>query len=221
MARPEVSFVDIAGAADATGAAVVVDVLRAFTTAAWALHLGAERITLVADLDEALTLKAADPGSLAFCDGRPKEGFDLFNSPVQLQALDVRGRRIVQRTTNGTQGVVAARHADLLLCASFVVAAATARRLRAAAPAQITFVVTGGDEDLACAEHIAALVAGDRPPPDALERARRSPVAGDLRSGPSRGYAGVDPGDVEACLELDRIDRVLEVRNEDGRLVLR
>lgn len=221
MAPPPVRFVDTAGAEGLTGAAVVVDVLRAFTTAAWALHLGAEQITLVADLDEALAMKAADPGTLAFCDGRPKDGFDLFNSPVQLQAMDLAGRRIVQRTTNGTQGVVAARAAELLLCASFVVAGATARRLRATSPGEITFVVTGGDEDLACAEHIAALVQGRTPPSDALDRARRSATAEDLRAGPSRGYAGVDPGDVEACLELDRIDRVLEVHRLDGRLVLR
>lgn len=221
MASPRVRFVYLAGAEGLTGTAVVVDVLRAFTTAAWALHLGAEQITLVADLEEALAMKAAEPATLAFCDGRPKDGFDLFNSPVQLQALDEAGRRIVQRTTNGTQGVVAARAADLLLCASFVIAGATARRLRTAAPDEITFVVTGGDEDLACAEHIAALVQGRPPPADALDRARRSEAAAELDSGPSRGYTGTDPGDVEACLELDRIDRVLEVHRVDGHLVLR
>jgi phosphosulfolactate phosphohydrolase-like enzyme len=35
------------------GAAVVVDVLRAFTTAAWAFHLGAERLILVCGIDDA------------------------------------------------------------------------------------------------------------------------------------------------------------------------
>ncbi|MBK5222286.1 MAG: 2-phosphosulfolactate phosphatase [Acidimicrobiia bacterium] len=220
MPPPTVTFTDVAGAADTTGAAVVVDVIRAFTTAAWAMHLGAEQITLVAGLDEALAIKAAEPGTLAFCDGRPKEGFDLFNSPVQLQRLDVAGRRIVHRTTNGTQGVVAARRASPLLCASFVVAAATARRLRESAVDHVTFVITGTDEDLACAEHIAALVRGEKPPSDALDRARRSAAAADIDSAPSRGYTGVDPGDVDACLDLDRFDLVLEVHTIDDRLVL-
>lgn len=220
MTTPTIELTDLAGARGASGTVVVVDVLRAFTTAAWALHLGAVEVELVGDLDEALAIKAAVPGTIAVCDGRPKEGFDLFNSPVQLQDLRVAGRRVVQRTTNGTQGVVAARDAELLLCASFVVAAATARRIRSAASEHVTFVVTGGDEDLACAEHIAALVSGAPPPPDALERARRCSAAEDLRSGPARGHVGTHPDDVEACLELDRFDLVLEVHRLDGRLVL-
>ena len=217
---PSASFCDLDGAEGLDGTVVVVDVLRAFTTAAWALHLGASEITLVAELDEALALKAADDRILAFCDGRPKPGFDLHNSPVQIRSLDVSGRHVVQRTTNGTQGAVAARHADLLLCASLVVASATARRIREAAPSHVTYVVTGGDEDLACAAHIAALVAGQSPPTDTVERVRRSTTAAELLAGPARGYTGVDPGDVDACVEVDRFDLVLEVHRRDGRLVI-
>lgn len=48
---------------------------------------------------------------------------------------------------------------SLILCASFVVAGATARLLQARASGTITFVVTGddgnADEDLACAQYIA------------------------------------------------------------------
>ena len=47
---------------DVTGAVVVVDVIRAFTTAAYAFGAGAEAIYLVAGVDEALQFKAAHPG---------------------------------------------------------------------------------------------------------------------------------------------------------------
>ena len=40
------------------GTAVVVDVMRAFTTASWAFELGVERIVLAESLDEALRYKA-------------------------------------------------------------------------------------------------------------------------------------------------------------------
>ncbi|MEU2931074.1 2-phosphosulfolactate phosphatase, partial [Streptomyces sp. NPDC007251] len=49
--------------------AVVIDVMRAFTTAAWAFHRGADKIVLAADEDEALAIKACHPGWLALKDG--------------------------------------------------------------------------------------------------------------------------------------------------------
>ena len=219
---PSFSYVDIAGARGVEGAVVVVDVLRAFTTAAWAIQLGATEIVLVADLDEALAFKAAHPGSLAFCDGSAKEGFDLHNSPVQLLSLDVAGRRIAQRTGHGTQGVVAAAGASPLLCASFVVAGATVRHLAGARAEHVTFVVTGGEEDQACAEYIAGLLGGGPPDLSALARARSSPAAIDLmEKGADDTYTGVDPADVDMCLELDRFAFTLEVTDIDGRQVLR
>ena len=84
-------------AGDLTGRAVVViDVLRAFTTAAWAFELGVERIVLTDDLDEALRLKAHLPKALAMKDGEPEPGFDLTNSPAQLRAAF--GRRPTGRS---------------------------------------------------------------------------------------------------------------------------
>jgi 2-phosphosulfolactate phosphatase len=61
--------------------AVVIDVKRAFTTAAWAFHRGADKIVLAADEDEALAIKARHPGWLALKDGAPISGFGLTDSP--------------------------------------------------------------------------------------------------------------------------------------------
>lgn len=216
----ECRFISQAEAEAATGAAVVVDVMRAFTTAAWAFHLGASRIVLVGELDEALALKAATPGSLACCDGAPKAGFDLFNSPGQLLSVDVTGRVIVQRTTSGTRRALAVRQCSPLLCAGFVTAGATAAVLRRAEVGTVSFVLGGGDEDWACAEHIAALLAGDAPDSDLVDRARRSPAAVDLAEGLAKGFAGVSELDVAMCLELDRFDFALNARGENATLVL-
>lgn len=218
-----VDFVDIDAAAriDPDRSVVVVDVMRAFTTAAWAFHLGADRIVLFAHLDDALAFKAATPGALAFCDGAPKEGFDLFNSPGQLLDLDVAGRPIAQRTTAGTQGAVAAGHANLVLCTGFVTAAATARLLTAKNATDVVFVITGGDEDLACAEHISCALSGNPPDSTYVDRARHSPAARDLLEGVRLGYRGVDPADVDICLDLDRFDFALQATRTKQHLTLK
>ncbi len=203
------SFTSIADAPAAPAVAVVVDVMRAFTVAAHAFAGGAEKIVFAATHAEALAFKARNPGWLAFQDGAPVPGFDLANSPAQADALDLRGRTIVQRTTAGTAGALAVAGAGTLLCASFTVAAATAAFLRRLRPEAVTFVVTGDDgraeEDLACAQYIAALV--DSPATDPapyLDRARHSAAAADLTAGLRRGYTGIHPADIPLCLTPDR-----------------
>ncbi|WP_330461367.1 2-phosphosulfolactate phosphatase [Streptomyces sp. NBC_00820] len=157
------TYTGIPGAPVAPDVAVVVDVMRAFTVAAWAFRGGAEKIVFAGTQEEALELKARHRDWLAFQDGPPVPGFDLANSPALLRSLDVRGRTVVQKTTAGTAGALAVAEARLLLCASFAVAGATAEVLRRARPERVTFVVTGdggrAEEDLACAQYIAALAA--------------------------------------------------------------
>ena len=54
----------LSGAREAEGIAVVIDVLRAFTSAAYMIYLGAEKIVLMADPEEVLRFKA-ERGALA------------------------------------------------------------------------------------------------------------------------------------------------------------
>ena len=96
------------------GPVVVVDVLRAFTTAAYAFGAGATHIFLVGSVEEALDFKATNPGVLAMGEnyGEKPPGFNFSNSPVEIATADVTGRTLVQRTSAGTQGVVQARRGD-------------------------------------------------------------------------------------------------------------
>jgi hypothetical protein len=102
LARWELDGVD--------GAVVVVDVIRAFSTAAYAFGAGAAEIFLVGSADDALEFKAANPGSLAMGEerGLRPDGFDFPNSPAMVRDADLEGRTLVQRTSAGTQGVVGA-----------------------------------------------------------------------------------------------------------------
>lgn len=202
---------------------VVVDVLRAFTTAAWIVEGGASALLLTATREDALAEKARlGPAAVAVTDSDLGDGFELGNSPAQVRRFPLAGRPVVQTTTNGTVGVHAARSAPLVLCASLLTASATARALRASRAERVTFVITGhdgtADEDLACADLIQAEVARRSPPADTLERVRRSRAAAGLRRGLAAGYAGVDEADVAMACEIDRFDFALAAAWRDGRI---
>ena len=128
-----------------TGPVVVIDTIRAFTTAASAFAAGASEIVLVDSVEEALRFKAANPGTWAMGEdgGLRPEGFDLPNSPAMASSADLAGRTVVQRTSAGTRGVVAARSADRLWAASLVCASATARAVLAAGLGEPSYVITG------------------------------------------------------------------------------
>lgn len=227
MCGMDARFVSIAELSEGPSVAVVIDVMRAFTVAAWAFARGAEKVVLAGTLDEALALKADNPEWVTLKDGPPAPGFDAVNSPGMLRAADLDGRTVVQKTTYGTAGALAARDASLVLCASFVVAGATAQLLRTCASDSVTFVVTGedgqADEDLACAEYIARLAAA-RARTDAapfLHRAATSRGAARLAEGADRGVEGIHHDDLALCLELDRFPFAMVAAAEDSLMVLR
>lgn len=219
----ETRFLGIPELTEAPSVAVVVDVMRAFTVAAWAFARGAEKIVLAESLDDALALKVRHPDWVALKDGPPAPGFDAVNSPGLLRSVDLGGRTVVQKTTAGTVGALAVKEASLVLCAGFVVAEATARILRTRECDRVTFVVTGeggqADEDLACAQYI-ALRATDAGTDAAgfLRRAGESRAAAELAEGVRQG---VHPDDVELCLELDRFPFAMVATPEDSLMVLR
>jgi 2-phosphosulfolactate phosphatase len=160
------NYYSLEDADKATGFVVVVDVLRAFTTAAHAFNVGVEKILPVSGVEEAVQLRKRIPGSLIMgeVDGIKPVGFNFGNSPAAFCSIDLSGRTLIQRTSAGTQGIVRAVNANHLFAASFVVAKATAGEILCQKPAEVSFVITGesaardGDEDRACAEYIQALV---------------------------------------------------------------
>jgi len=209
------------GAREATGHAVVVDVFRAFTTAAFCVAAGAREIVLVADHEQALALKRADPSLFLTgeIDGRPIPGFDVGNSPSAIEHLDLTGRRVVQRTSGGTQGVNAATAARDVLLSSFVIAEATIRYVRQRTD-EVTIVATGhggtktSEEDEACARYIAARLMG-RPVDVAAI------VASLWEHEDPRWPEWFPRRDAELACQVDRFDFALPVAREDGLLVAR
>ena len=211
----------------ATGTVVVIDVLRAFSTAAYAFAAGAREIVLASSVEEALALKSQMPDALVMGEvgGLPLKEFDFGNSPVALSSANLAGRRLIQRTSAGTQGIVRSRQADHLLASSLCCASATARAIRKLAPGTVTFVITGlrpdghGDEDAACADYIEARLGGG--PVDAAPFVER--VVASLAARPF-----VDPArpefplaDLEYCVQVDRFDFAMPVRRRSGLFVMK
>jgi 2-phosphosulfolactate phosphatase len=110
-----------------TDTVVVIDVLRAFTTSAYAFAEGVSDIALVSSVEDAFNLRKRFPDALILgeVDGYPVEGFDLGNSPSVLIGSDLSGKRLIQRTSTGTQGVIRSSQASNILATGLCSISAT------------------------------------------------------------------------------------------------
>ena len=225
----QIEYASLETCDNASDTVVVIDVCRAFTTAAFAFAAGARDIILVSTVEEAFDLRQRFPGALVMGEvgGLPVQGFDYSNSPDDLVRVDLSGRRLIQRTSAGTQGIVRSVQAETLLASSFVCADATARYVKDLAPDRVTFVITGMDvqddagEDRACAEYIAALL--NELEPDVtpyLRWTRNWPRESDIGQFSPTALAGL-LRDRERCIEVNRFDFTLRVRRQSGLLVMR
>ena len=221
----DIKRVTLETCADATGTVVVIDVLRAFTTAAYAFAAGVVDITLVTDVEDAFALRGRDPELTLVGEvrGLPIEGFDYGNSPSAFLGRDFSGRRLVQRTSAGTQGVVRSGKANALLAASLCSGRATARYILQNPESPVTLVVTGarpgdhGDDDGACADYLEALLEGATP--DQAEIVRRVRGSGAARKFLDPAVPEFPLADLECAIEIDRFDFALPVRR-NGLLVM-
>ena len=103
---------------------VVIDVLRASTTIATALHRGAREIIPVSTIESAVKISGSLFGEVTLRGGERNakmiEGFNLGNSPLEYTEELVRGKSIIFVTTNGSGAIVKGRHSKNLVVGSFV-----------------------------------------------------------------------------------------------------
>jgi len=217
----------IEGARRARGTVVIIDVFRAFTTAAVALSRGASRIIMVAEPDEALQLREKGMGEICVgeVDGKRPEGFDFGNSPYEMVRASLGGKVIIQSTRAGTVGVEAATGATAIYAGSLVTAKATAQAILHEAPPLVTIVAMGfngqirTDEDELCALYLRNLLQGRRPDPQAVRTLVR-------QSGEMARLAALDPPhgfpqDCDMAMEIDKYDFAVRVGRENNLLVAR
>lgn len=176
-------------------------------------------------VDDAFALRERWPDALVMGEvhGRRVAGFDFGNSTTAIAKADLAGRRLIQRTSAGTQGVVAAADgADEIILGSFVCADAIARWIARAAPAVVSLVAMGmrgerpAAEDEACAELLSARLEGRRLDERALLDDLVGGGAGARFEEDSEDFPR---SDVDYCLRLDAFPFVMRVARRDGLLV--
>jgi 2-phosphosulfolactate phosphatase len=164
--------------------AVVVDVLRATSTATQALASGYQRVLCAETVERACQLRAPNRILAGERQCRRPTGFDQGNSPRE--AIDRRGEELVLATTNGAPTIVAATECApqvLLACLLNLNAVCGALEMRPDLNVQIVCSGTDGAvalEDVYVAGRLSAALLGARTDAalvaEAVARAYASPL---------------------------------------------
>ena len=218
-----VSLLD--GAKTAEGTVVIVDVYRAFTTAAVAFARGVKKIVLVAEVADAIKAKQAGKGDFTAgeVDGRKPAGFDFGNSPYELACSDVAGKTMILSTRAGVVGAMSATKAERLYGCALVNAAATAQAILAEAPKVVTIVAMGwagktrSDEDEQCALYLRNLLQGRQPDREAVRSLVLSGAESQKFGDPAQPH--FHPEDRNLALNIDGIPVPVRWVREDESLI--
>ena len=209
---------------------VVIDVLRSTSTILTALENGAARVLPVESIETATRLVSlSDRGDKLLAGeqkGLPIEGFDLFNSPSELDRETIGGRTIILATSNGTPAIAAAsQKAGRVLVCSIGNVDAVAEEI--SGEGDIVIICSGNEgrlsgEDLLCA---GILLGALDPPVDRgtlddpaaiamlLAERHSGDIEGYLKT-TDRGRKLIELGygkDIELCSKRGSVTRVPEV----------
>lgn len=206
----------------ASGLVVVIDVLRAFTTAGYLFDAGVEEIFLVSQVKEAFALRNQLPDCIIAgeVDGVRVPGFDMGNSPSTINAVVHPAKRVILRTTAGTQGVILAKEAGVILTTALTNVSATVRYIQNLAPESVTLIQSGlfedrgwGDEDVACADVIEDMILNKPIYWNSIYQRVRASKAGSHYDGTRIDFPFAD---LQMTLERDRFHFAMLVERKDG-----
>lgn len=236
--------------APAESVCIVVDVLRASSACVTMFESGIEAVAVAPDPEAARQLREHLFPAALLCgevDGLPPEGFDYGNSPLEFSRLDLRGRRAVLSTSNGTRALHAVAAAPAVLVGCLLNRAAVSRAALGLASRQalaVSVVCAGNNlgtafslDDCFAAGALVAQLAVDLhsdttgPQPqltDAAVMARRlyesyggDALAAFREAGHGRALEGIGfAEDLRRCAELDRYAAVPQLQREQGQLIL-
>jgi len=203
---------DIEGAKQAKGTTVIIDVFRAATVDAYLLDKNVSAVIPVATKENGLYLKEKNPDYILLGEERGIKfpEYDLGNSPheVLTTPLPLSGRKVVHRSSRGTQGIVNANGATEIIFGSFVTATAIAHYIKNKNPEHVSIVAMDpGTEDEIYADYLEGQLTHNHP--KSIQEIRKI-----IRAYPSISWY-FDPNmpdfpqeDFDLCLDLDRFDFV-------------
>ena len=144
--------------------AIAIDVLRATTTIATALSVGAEAVQVFSDLNQLMQDSEAWPAAKRIRAGErggaKVEGCGLGNSPLDHSVETSQGKRLFMSTTNGTRCLQRIQNASTVLAAALVNRQTVVDYLVRHRPETVWMVGSGWEgsyalEDTVCAGAIA------------------------------------------------------------------
>ncbi len=145
--------------------AIAIDVLRATTTIATALHSGAEAIQVFSDIDTLFAESEAFPAEKRIRagerGGRKVENCDLGNSPLDCTPERVKGKRLFLSTTNGTRCLQSIQKAKTVIVAALVNRQTVVDYLLKQMPENVWLVSSGWEGDYSLEDTICAGAVAD------------------------------------------------------------
>lgn len=202
----------------AEGLAVIIDVLRAFSTACFAVNNGAKAIIPVAEINLAYKLKKENPEYILIGErhGLRQPGFDYGNSPAEIENVNFGNKTIIHTTTHATQAIIKAVNADEIVTGAFVNAQAIINYIKKREPKIVSLVCTDAkekdNEDIMCAKYFKGHLEGK--PLDFEEiknHLENHPCAKGFLVKPLNEFS---KRDFYLSLELDRFDFVLKAKKD-------
>lgn len=209
----------------ARGLTIVIDVLRAFTTACYVFQNGASHIVSVSELDTAYQLKKDNPDYVLMGErkGLKQPGFAYGNSPQEIKDINFSGKTVILTTSSGTRGITGATHSDEIITGAFVNAKATIKYIQKKKPKIISFVCTDArfkdGEDAMYAQYIASLLTKGRPLSfrKIKKHLTHHPIADGFLRKPMTKFSIKD---FHLSLTLDTFPFVIQAKKLDGLIYL-
>ena len=211
----------VTGAGEAEGLTVIIDVFRAFTTAAYVMANGALKIHPIESVEHAFQLKEENPEWVLMGErgGERIPGFDFGNSPQEVKDIDFTGKTVVQTTSAGTQGIHRAVMATEIMAGSFVMADAIVNYILNRRPEVVSLVAMGWGgrvqsiEDESLAEYIELKLRGREPDFAEMKRLiRENPEGAKFFDDSQPNFV---EGDFYCAMDLNRFSFCLRLSNSN------
>src|SRR3989344_5941727 len=200
----------------ASGLVVVIDVLRAFTTACYIFSNGAKKIILVETPGEGLLLKKLNPKFVLVGErkGIIISGFDYGNSPYELKSIDFSGKTIIMTTSQGTAFFYELNKLPNIkecMTGSFVNASAIVNYVKQRKFGSVSFACTDNsskdNEDYMCAKYLISCLKGKALNFQKIKKdLTKHPIAERFIKKPLTKYA---PYDFKLSLQLSKFSFIL------------
>jgi 2-phosphosulfolactate phosphatase len=211
----------IDGAKKARGITVIIDVFRAFSFECYAMANGAKKIIPVGDKEIAYKLKAENPDYILAGErhGKILEGFDVGNSPAQIENMNLIGKTIIHTTSAGTQGLANATESDEIITGSLVNARAIATYIKSKNPKEISLVCMGWEatsqteEDNLCAKYIKSIL--ENSPIHIEKEIEKLKVTSGAKFFDVKQHDVFPQRDFDLCTDVDKFDFVLKLIKTD------